>query len=176
MCDITLLRPAFYYTLLTLVVLAVIYFLSIRPPLSESEKISQDISLLRTQIKEQQMLAPVFARLVRSLDQDVTVPKKSPEPEFFPRAQNMEGVIDVLRHAVLLSGLQAEEFSPDLFSMQQGNETFLVECDLLGEHADFRQFMLNLVAGPNFKRLESMEIEQTLQGTRYRLRIFMSLS
>jgi Tfp pilus assembly protein PilO len=174
--NMALLRPAFYYALLTGLVLAVIYLFSLWPALNESKRTRSNIELLEARIQEQEMLAPAYARLTRILDQDVAVLPEYPAPGFFPRAEGMEEVMDALRQAALLSGLKINSFSPDLRSLQQGSEIFMVRCDLSGEFLDFREFLLNLVSGPNFNRLESLEIDQTLQGSRYRLRIFMSLS
>lgn len=174
--NIILLRPSLYYALLTGLVLAVIYLFILWPAINESKTARSDIKVLEARIQEQQMLAPAYARLTRILDQDVAVLPQYPAPDFFPRAQGMDEVMDALRQAALLSGLKVNSFSPDLRSLQQGSEIFMVRSDLSGEFLDFREFMLNLVSGPNFNRLESMEIEQTLQGSRYRLRILMSLS
>ncbi len=171
---IGILRPAIYYALFTVVILASIYFLSINPMLKEKQRLSNDIAALQDRVQEQQILTPVYTALAGMLEPDIHSLPGYPAPGFFPQAQGLDDLMAGLRQAALDTGLREVVFAPDLRSLDQNPEVIPVRGEFSGDYFNFREFMLNLVSGPNFKDMEVMEINQTPQGSIYILRVVMA--
>ena len=172
---IALLKPSIYYALLTALALVIIYLLSIGPMMREKQRLDNEIANLKTGIVEQRELSSLYMTLARMLESDTVELPEYPAPGFFPMADDLETAIAGLRQAARGLGLQDVHFSPDLRTLGQDLDRFQVRGELSGDYLNFREFMLNLVSGPNFNNLEMMEIMQTRQGSRYVFRFVMTL-
>ena len=172
---VSLIKPSIYYALLAALVLGIIYLLSIGPMSSEKQRLGHEIAKLEYSIEEQQELRSLYMTLVRITESDAVELPGYPAPGLFHWAEDMETAIAGLRQAARGLGLQEVHFSPDLKTLGRAPDRFLVHGELSGDYPEFREFMLNLVSGPNFNNLEMMEIMQTRQGSRYVLRFVMTL-
>lgn len=171
--NLKLFRPSAYYVVLTFLVLGVIYFLTISPMLREKDRISSEILGLENRILEQQELASVFALLQEELESESPELTGYPDPGMFPGDGSMEEIISGFRQAAQDLGLANVYFSPDLRSLAQSRDQFLVRGQLSGSYPDFREFMLNLLSSPNLLDVELMEVRQTRQGTEFSLQLMV---
>lgn len=155
--------------------LGIIVFILIGPYMSERSLVKMDMEIKKLQIQreKQQLLYPIHQKLVRKLQIE---PKKLPFPakSKFPRAKT-EKISSIFCEIAQNSNLETVSIIPDVKSIANGFDLFLVNLLVKGDFFDFRKFLIELGENPYLHYIEEIKIQQVPGGKEFRLKIWLAL-
>ena len=143
------------------------FLLVILPSQRLSEEIDREIAGLTARIEEQRVLAPIFSTL---FDKAKT-PAASTLPQPAKSRLNREAISDVPRQLMEIAAshkLAVREITPDVNSLADASNRFLVRIAAAGRFLDLRGFLLDLGGLPFLEAIEEIAIRAAEGGVEER--------
>lgn len=129
-----------------------------------SAQIDRDIAGLVTRIEEQRVLAPIFSTLFAK----AKTPAASTLPQPDKTRLTREEISVVPRQFMALAAshkLAVREITPDVNTLADASNRFLVRVGATGRFPDLRGFLLGLGALPFLETIEEIEVRAAEGGT-----------
>ena len=129
---------------------------------------------IEIEVKEQRFLAPVFGKLVKKRREMTQSTANLPVRSALAR-DNSGGVADTLTRLATDNRMQMAGINLDLNAMV--NEVRLMQVDMVlrGGLADYRTFLMQLIAVPYVEFIERIRIMATPDGREFRMRVWVAL-
>ncbi|MFO7708885.1 MAG: hypothetical protein R6V84_11975 [Desulfobacterales bacterium] len=137
--------------------------LVILPSQRLSEEIDREITVLTARIEEQRVLAPIFTTLFAK----AKTPPVSTLPQPGKTRLTREEISEVPRQLMEMAAAQkltVREITPDVNSLADASNRFLVRIAATGRFLDLRGFLLDLGGLPFLQTIEEIEIRAAEGG------------
>lgn len=132
-----------------------------------------DIKTIKSRIEEQKILYPVFMDLLKKARIKET--KGLPFPEEAKLARDDAGKISsIFQDIAQKSNFKLINIIPDSDSLVEGSQHFKVNLVMLGDFADFRNFLVSLGEVPYLEHIEWFQIRTVKNYKEIRLKIWMA--
>lgn len=153
----------------TLLVLGLGYW----PSWNERGDLEIELMMLRDEIKAEQAMAPVWARISReeNLETEFEVMLQVLEPALME--VTVDSAAQVLAEIADVHALGLATFTPIPTSLLAQRGELLVEGRMRGSLANFREFLLALLASPAVQGLELLEIKSRDGLPDFRMRLWL---
>lgn len=156
-------------------ILVGIFFFFILPVTSEINSLHSDTKDLEAKIQAQEALQPLYAKLEKKLGQDFRQDLALEDLNKDAPSLSIENAAKELEALATTASLTEPSFSPVPNSLTDNRQELLLEGALRGEHQDFRNFLLKLIAWDHFSHLEILEILGRQDSTEYELQIWLNI-
>jgi hypothetical protein len=126
------------------------------------DSLEADIAKLDKQVQTQELLFPVYQKLIKEVTQKI--PSKLPLPDKSQRAQNDLGRInDMFSKLAQESDVVFSSAAPDAISYLEDTEHLTMNVNFSGDFFKLRKLLLNMCRLPYLGEIEEMRFE-TDQG------------
>lgn len=169
-------RRAVYLILGGIILVAAIVFLGILPTRMEIQRLDQEAIDLRAGIEEQKLLYPLYASLLRKVDDKSDFEMLIEELGHEPEPVNVDNAAGIFSRMAQSAGMNEAYFTPVPESLTREAGTLLMDGNLKGELDNFRDFLLKVSSWEYFSRFELLEIQSRIHGSEYNLRMWMSIN
>jgi len=164
-------RSLFYFALFGVVILVII-LLMIYPDYRTLAALDRNIKQLNTKIETQELLSPLFQKML--IEGDL----KLPEGVAFPKAEKLtqdktESIVSVFHELAGKSGLKVVEVSPDVESSLNGSGFLLMNVVVKGDFIKLREFLMDLGNLPYLEQIEQIKLQNIDGGKEVRLKIWL---
>ena len=156
--------------------LGILVFILIGPYMSERSltKMDMEIKKLQIQREKQQLLYPFYQKLVKKLQVEESRILPYPSKSKFPCAKT-DKISSIFCEIAQNSNLETVSIIPDVKSIANGFDFFLVNLLVKGDFFDFRKFLIELGGNPYLQHIEEIKIQQVPGGKEFRLKIWLAL-
>ena len=164
-------RSLFYFALFGVVILVII-LLMIYPDYRTLATLDKNIKQLNTKIETQELLFPLFQKMLTEID------LKLPGGGAFPKEEKLtqekaERIVSVFYELADKSGLKVVEVSPDVESTLNGSGFLLMNVVVKGDFSELREFLLELGHLPYLEKIEQIKLQNIDGGKEVRLRVWL---
>ncbi|MCF8050019.1 MAG: hypothetical protein K9L59_02195 [Desulfobacterales bacterium] len=133
------------------------------------KELDQKIAALQYQVKEQNLLFPLFVQLLQRSRQEAPPLLPAPEPKKLPRGETAV-LTNLFREIADTNNIAVESLRPDVESLIAASGRFKMLAELSGGFYDLRSFLIQLGGIPylgdiEHLRLQSATEDRTLQVT-----------
>jgi len=136
-------------------------------------KMDMEIKKLQIQREKQQLLHPFYQRLLKKLQiEHKTLPY--PSKSKFPRDKT-DKISSFFSEILQKTNLETISIIPDVKSIANGSDLFLVNLEVKGNFFDFRTFLIELGGNPYVQHIEEIKIQQIPGGEKLSLKIWLTL-
>ncbi len=156
-----------------IVLLVAIVLLGILPAKQEALGLKAEAGRLESRIEEQRILFPLYAGLVRELEQKTEIETILEEMDRETDPLTVDNSARVLIDMALKAGMDEAYFTPVPGSLARDSSLMLVEGNLRGEYQSLREFVLSLSSWENFNHLELLEVQSRQGGHSYKVTVWM---
>ncbi len=171
--QIGLSRPSLSIILGGIVLLVAIVLLGILPAKQEALGLKAEAGTLEAEIEEQRILFPLYAGLVRELEQKREIEKIFEEMDRETDPVTVDNSARLLTGMALKAGMEEASFTLVPESLARDSSMMLVEGNLRGEYQSLREFILSLSSWENFNHLELLEVQSRRGGYSYKVTVWM---
>lgn len=154
-----LLLPTSTLILLLLCAAGVLVFalFVILPARQLSAELDREIAVLKTRLEEQRVLHPVFLNLLEKAKAPAD-PRLNPTARRRLKREEIASLPRTLAETAAAHGLSVREIAPDVNTLTDASNRFLVRMGLKGRFLDFRGFLLAAAALDSFEGFEEIEV------------------
>ena len=145
------------------------YLVGIRPNTIAMQEAQTTIAELKTKIETQELLYPVFTRLIQDVQQESTT-LVLPEAVPIKRADATR-IADRFAPLAAKNGVQLENVTPDSASYLQGSTTLTVNALFSGDFFNFRNLLTEICSLPFLAAIDQLDIRSTHDGAKLALRM-----
>ncbi len=153
-------------------ILAFLFFV-IWPSQRLSAELDRDIEVLKARIEEQKVLFPLFKNLFEK-----SKPSPNRELPVSPRTKlnqtELTGVPKRLQEMAAAHRLIVRDIVPEVNTLTDGNNRFMVRLTAAGQFADLRGFLIEVGSLSFFDSLEEIEVRAVEGGEEFGLKIWMA--
>jgi len=149
--------------------------LSILPTQRSLERMDREIELLKGQIKEQEILYPVYSNLIQQLQTEEVVSLPFPDENEYPKT-GLNDITSIVSEMAQKNNLEVMAVAPDFKSIPQGSGMLLVKASFKGGLSDFRNFLIQLNEMPSVRTLEEIQIKAIPDSKELNLAFWLALS
>lgn len=165
-------QSSLFYFALSGVVILVIILLMIYPDYRTLTALDTNIKQLNTKIETQNLLFPLFQKMLTEID------LKLPEGAAFPKEEKLtqekaESIVSLFHELAGKSGLKVVEVSPDVDSSLNGSGFVLMNIVVKGDFSKLREFLLELGNLPYLEKIEQIKLKNIEGGMEVRLKIWL---
>lgn len=160
-----------------LVCLAVIILFAFFFNIQSKNKVSRlngDIVGLKSEIKRQEILYPVYLDLKRQYEAEVLKELAL----VTNKAMTQEEVNEVTRQieeAAVASKMEPQEVVPDPATLSENSGQVIVNCEFFGPFFNVRDLLKNLGSIPYVRHIETLEMQEALNGLVVKMKVRLSV-
>jgi hypothetical protein len=129
-----------------------------------SAEIDQEIIALKSRVEEQRVLAPLFTSLLEKAKAPVASELPQPARAKLSR-QEIGDVPRRLRELAAVHRMSVREAAPDINSLTDASNRFLLRMAATGSFLDLRGFLLDLGGLPYLESIEEIDIRAVEGGS-----------
>ena len=171
----TLPKKTIIYLLICLAGILGFLIFAVYPNQKSLASLDMEIETIEDQIKEQEILFPVYENLLEK--------GKFKKPGAFPFPQKAKlGRHETERIALIFgekarkSNLSLVDVIPDVESLREGSDVLAVNMLMKGSLLDFRDFLIHLGEIPYVENIEEIKIQPAEGGKEFRLKVSLALN
>lgn len=165
-------RRSLMYIVLCLGGLLCFLTVGILPSQRAIGKLDQEITSLEKQLKEQELLFPVFQKFLSIIQQKREKSLPDPERKKLPR-EDIANLPDLFRQLGTQSELEYRETIPDINTLEKNSGRLRVSLLLKGDFFALQDFLVRLGTISYLDHIESIDVRSALGGKEYRLKIWL---
>lgn len=145
----------------------------ILPTQRVSAELDREIDGLKSRIEEQKILFPVFKNLFEKSKPPATKSVSAPARTKVSR-EAIAGVPKRLQEMAAVHRLSVREIVPEVNTLMDASNRFLVRLTAAGQFADLRGFLVELGSLSFFDGIEEIDIRAVEGGEEFGLKIWMA--
>jgi len=148
--------------------------LGIYPNQKTVTSLDNDTAKLETEIREQELLKPLYDDLLRRTRTKVPADLPFPEKGRLDRTKT-DDIPEILGSMAHKSSLQLVDVTLDLNTLVKGSQSLSVDVRLNGGFLAFRDFLIQLQGIPYVNEIEEVEIQPADGVKEFRLKLALAL-
>ncbi len=159
-----------YGGIILIIILALMLpsYLTTAKSIAENEKI-------KSQIKEQKDLGPIYSALVSATNNKDVLALPNPAKKPVSRSEAVVKFQGDFREMAKKSGMIVVSFAPDLTSSTGSSTSFLYNIMLKGQYADFRKIIAGLGAMPYLDRIDEINCQQGIDYMEFKMQVWIAV-
>lgn len=160
-----------------LVCLAVIIIFAFFFNIQSKNKVSRlngDIVALKSEIKRQEILYPVYLDLKRQYEAEVL----KELPLVTNKAMTQEEVNEVTRQieeAAMQANVEPQQVIPDPATLAENSGQVIVNCEFFGPFFNIRDLLKSLGGIPYVRHIETLQMQEALNGLVVKMKVRLSV-
>lgn len=173
-------RPGFLLPTPTLILMllcaagVLVFALFVILPARQLEtELEGDIAGLKARLEEQRVLHPVFLNLLEK-SKTPADPRLNPAARVRLTRGDIASLPRTLAEIAAAHGLRVREIAPDVNTLTDASNRFLVRVSLNGRFPDFRGFLLDAASLGYFEGFEEIEVRAAEGGEELNLKLWLA--
>ncbi len=127
------------------------------------KELDKKIAALQYQVKEQNLLFPLFVQLLQRSRQEASPTLPGPEPKKLPRGETA-ALTAMFRDIAGQNNIVVESLRPDVESLISASGRFKMLAELSGGFYDLRSFLIEFGSIPYVEEIEYLRLDSAPEG------------